>query len=161
MEQSILISTKKILGLPEDYTVFDHDVITHINTAFSILTQLGVGPSEGFMIEDEEPIWADFINPPDSQYNSVKSYVYLKVRQLFDPPQTSYLITAVEKQINELEWRLNVTREHTEYTDPEGEYPVGPGADDAIEDAAYFSNMRAWRRWVDNGTREDLQGLKG
>ncbi len=117
MEQSILISTKKILGLPQDYTVFDLDVITHINTAFSTLTQLGVGPPEGFMIEDETEVWDDFINPPDHQYNSVKSYVFLKVRQLFDPPQTSYLITAMEKQIQELEWRLNVHREETGWTD--------------------------------------------
>lgn len=157
MEQSILFSTKKILGIAEDYTVFDHDIITHINTAFSILTQLGVGPAEGFMIEDESAVWGDYINPPDHQYNSVKSYVYLKTRQLFDPPQTSYLITAMEKQINELEWRLNVHREETGWTDPDPD-PIDP---DAHENAAYFSNMRAWRRWVDNGTREDLRGLRG
>src|SRR5580765_5818246 len=158
MEQSILISTKKILGLPQDYTVFDLDVITHINTAFSTLTQLGVGPPEGFMIEDESEVWDDFINPPDHQYNSVKSYVFLKDRQLFDPPQTSYLITAMEKQIQELEWRLNVHREETGWTDPDPD-PIDP---DAIEDAAYFSNMRARRRMVDNGTiTEDLRGLRG
>ena len=119
MEQSILISTKKILGIAKDYDVFDLDVITHINTAFSILAQLGVGPANGFMIEDDEAVWDDFIAPPDPQYNSVKSYVYLKTRQLFDPPQTSYLITAVEKQILELEWRLNVRREETSWVDPE------------------------------------------
>ena len=118
MEQSILISTKKILGIAEDYTVFDLDIITHINTAFSTLTQLGVGPVEGFMIEDEGAVWADFV-ADDLQYNSVKSYVFLKVRQLFDPPQTSYLISAVEKQIQELEWRLNVHREETGWVDPD------------------------------------------
>jgi hypothetical protein len=158
MEQSILISTKKILGLPQDYTVFDLDVITHINTAFSTLTQLGVGPPEGFMIEDESEVWDDFINPPDHQYNSVKSYVFLKVRQLFDPPQTSYLITAMEQQIKELEWRLNVHREETGWTDPD----PGPIDPDAIEDAAYFSDMRAWRRMVDNGTiTRNRRGLRG
>jgi hypothetical protein len=117
MEQSILTSTKKILGIAEDYTVFDLDIITHINSAFSTLTQLGVGPSVGFMIEDETAVWTDFI-VDDAQYNSVKSYVFLKVRQLFDPPQTSYLISAVEKQIQELEWRLNVHREETAWVDP-------------------------------------------
>ena len=119
MEQSILKSTKKILGVAEDYTVFDLDIITHINSAFSTLTQLGVGPTVGFMIDDESEVWDDFIDVDlDPQYNSVKSYVFLKVRQLFDPPQTSYLITAVEKQIQELEYRLNVHREETEWVNP-------------------------------------------
>ena len=160
MEQSILISTKKILGLSENYVVFDLDIITHINTAFSTLTQLGVGPAAGYMIEDEGPVWTDFIGTDDIQYNSVKSYVFLKVRQLFDPPQTSYLISAVEKQILELEWRLNTHREETGWTDPDP-YPEGPEADMAIEDAAYFSNMRSWRRWVDNGSRRTREGLRG
>lgn len=120
MEDSILISTKKILGVAEEYTAFDLDIITHINTAFSTLTQLGVGPRTGFMIEDETAVWSDFI-VNDLQNNSVKSYVFLKVRQLFDPPTTSYLIAAVDQQIKELEWRLNVHREETEYVDPPGE----------------------------------------
>jgi hypothetical protein len=118
MEQSILISTKKILGLAADYTVFDLDIITHINTAISTLTQLGVGPALGFMINDDAETWADFIGE-DLQNNAVKSYVYLKVRQLFDPPQTSYLIAATERQIQELEWRLNVHREETGWVDPD------------------------------------------
>jgi len=118
MEQSILISTKKILGIAEDYTAFDLDIITHINTAFSTLTQLGVGPATGFMIEDDTAVWDDFISD-DFQYNSVKSYVFLRVRHLFDPPTTSYLIVASEKQISELEWRLNVHREETGWVDPD------------------------------------------
>jgi hypothetical protein len=117
VEQSILLSTKKVLGIAEDYTAFDLDIITHINTAFSTLTQLGVGPDTGFMIEDDVPEWADFIET-DLQYNAVKSYVFLRVRQLFDPPQTSYLIAATERQIQELEWRLNAHREETGWTDP-------------------------------------------
>jgi hypothetical protein len=122
MENSILISTKKILGIAEDYTAFDLDIITHINSAFSTLTQLGVGPANGFMIEDETAQWSDFIadiSSDDLQYNSVRTYVFLKVRYLFDPPQTSYLITATEKQIQELEWRLNVHREETGWIDPD------------------------------------------
>lgn len=129
MEQSILKSTKKILGIADDYTVFDLDIITHINSAFSTLTQLGVGPSTGFMIEDAEPVWADFIGA-DLQNNSVKSYVFLKVRMLFDPPSTSYLISATEKQIQELEWRLNVHREESLWVDPN---PVDLGEDEPIE----------------------------
>ena len=117
MEQSILISTKKILGIAEDYTVFDLDIITHINTAFSTLAQLGVGPNNGFMIEDDTAVWTDFLDD-DLQYNSVKSYVFLRVRQLFDPPSTSYLISAYERQILELEWRLSTHREETEWVNP-------------------------------------------
>lgn len=124
METSILNSTKKILGIAEDYTVFDLDIITHINTAFSTLAQLGVGPTAGYMINGSEEVWTDFI-AEDFQYNSVKSYVFLKVRQLFDPPQTSYLISATEKQIEELEWRLNVHREETGWVDPDPpRYPI-------------------------------------
>lgn len=118
METSILTSTKKILGIAEDYTVFDLDIITHINTAFSTLTQLGVGPAEGFMIEDDTAVWEDFY-ADDLQYNAVKTYVYLKVRQLFDPPTTSYQIAAYDRQIEQLEWRLNVHREETEWVDPD------------------------------------------
>jgi hypothetical protein len=120
MEQSILNSTKKILGIAEDYTVFDLDIITHINTAFSTLAQLGIGPAAGFMIDDASETWADFIEDDlDFQWNSIRSYVFLKVRQLFDPPQTSYLISAVEKQIQELEWRLSTHREETAWVDPD------------------------------------------
>ncbi len=123
METSILIGTKKILGLAEDYTAFDHDVTTHINAAFSTLTQLGVGPAAGFMIEDETAVWNDFVDDTDFQFNSVKTYVYLRVRMLFDPPATSFVIAALNEQIKELEWRLNVHREETDWTDPD---PPGP-----------------------------------
>jgi hypothetical protein len=133
MEDSILISTKKILGLDKEYTAFDLDIITHINTAFSTLTQLGVGPPEGFMIEDETTMWADYFIDSDLEYNSVKTYVYLKVRQLFDPPTTSYLITAFNDQIRELEWRLNVHREETGWVDPD---PPGPPYDPDYEEVA-------------------------
>lgn len=119
MEQSILTSTKKILGIAEDYTVFDLDILTHINAAFFNLTQLGVGPLGGFVITDDQTEWADFFadDAEALQFQAVKSYVYLKVRQVFDPPATSYLIAAYEKQIAELEWRLNTQREETQWTD--------------------------------------------
>lgn len=123
METSILTSTKKILGIASDYTVFDLDIITHINTAFSTLTQLGVGPIDGFMIEDADAEWSDFI-ADDLQLNSVKTYVYLKTRILFDTPQTSYLIAALNDEIKQLEWRLNVHREETAWTDPDPPIPV-------------------------------------
>ena len=110
MEDSILISTKKILGIAETYTVFDMDIITHINAVFSVLTQLGIGPVGGFMIEDELATWTDYVIPT-SHLNLVKTYVYLRVRMAFDPPTTSFLIDAANKQIAEYEWRLNVMRE--------------------------------------------------
>jgi hypothetical protein len=110
MEESILKSTKKILGLEADYLAFDPDVITHINAAFSILDQLGVGPEGGFYIQHDAAVWADFVVPPN-QLNLVKTYVYLKVRVLFDPPGTSFLLQSAQDQIREYEWRLNVFRE--------------------------------------------------
>ena len=111
MESSILTSTKKILGIAESYTAFDLDVITHINAAFSILNQLGVGPEEGFMIEDAGATWDEF-GVPLMQLNLIRTYVFLKVRVLFDPPTTSFLIDATNRQIEEYEWRLNVLAEN-------------------------------------------------
>jgi hypothetical protein len=119
MEQSILKSTKNILGIVDGDTVFDLVIMTHINTAISTLTQLGVGPAAGYFIDDENDDWEDFVDiAEDPQLNSIKSYIYLKVRQLFDPPSTSYLITAAEKQIEELEYRISVHREETGWVDP-------------------------------------------
>lgn len=110
MENSILDSTKKILGLSSGYTSFDHDVITHINATFSVLNQLGIGPLDGFMIEDNMMTWDNFDTPPN-QLNLIKTYMYLKVRMLYDPPGTSYLIESMNKQIAECEWRLSCFRE--------------------------------------------------
>lgn len=115
---SILNDVKKILGLSEDYTAFDLDVITHINTAFGTLQQLGIGPVEGFMIEDATAQWADFLGG-DPRLNGVKTYLYLRCRLVFDPPATSFHIAALEKQIQELEWRLNVVREGDTWVPPE------------------------------------------
>lgn len=103
---SILTSVKKMLGIAEDYEHFDTDIIMHINTVFSILLQLGVGPTSGFSITDSSAVWTDFIT--DSRLEMVKTYVYMKVRLMFDPPQSSALIESINNQIKELEWRLNV-----------------------------------------------------
>ena len=102
---SILTSIKKLLGITEEYDHFDPDIIMHINTALSTLTQLGVGPSEGFMIEDKTATWSDFISDK-KEVISVKTYVYLKVKLLFDPPQSSFVIEAIKNQLSELEWRI-------------------------------------------------------
>ncbi len=106
METSILTSIKKLLGVAEDYTEFDEDIITHINSVFLNLTQLGVGPEEGFMIKDDTAVWEDFIND-GIQLQAVKTYVYLKVKLLFDPPLSSSVTESINRMIAELEWRLN------------------------------------------------------
>lgn len=106
METSILTSIKKLLGVAEDYTEFDEDIMTHINSVFLNLTQLGVGPEEGFMIEDNTAEWEDFINN-SVQLQAVKTYVYLKVKLLFDPPLSSSVTESINRMIAELEWRLN------------------------------------------------------
>lgn len=110
---SILQTIKKLLGLSESYTDFDLDIITHINSVFGILNQMGVGPDEPFMITGEEEKWSDFISDT-SVLETVKSYIYLKVKLLFDVPSNSYTTSAITAQINELEWRL-YTHQQKEY----------------------------------------------
>lgn len=107
---SVLTSIKKLLGIPEECDDFDADVIMHINSAFMILSQLGLGPDKDFRILDSSAIWPDFF-PDDATQEAVKSYVYLKVRLLFDPPTSSAVMEAMNRQISEFEWRLNVVAE--------------------------------------------------
>lgn len=116
--ESILNSVKKMLGIEAEYTVFDADIIMHINSVFFVLNQLGVGPEEGFKITDATALWTDFM-PESPNVESVKSYVYLKVKMLFDPSLNSAVIDAMNRQIAELEWRLNVQVENANDTDHE------------------------------------------
>lgn len=109
--ESILQSIKKLLGMAEDYTAFDADIIIHINSAFMILNQLGVGPANGFSISDENAVWSDYLPENNKNFEAVKTYVYLKVRLIFDPPMSSAVIEAMRQMISELEWRLNVEAE--------------------------------------------------
>lgn len=102
---SILTQIKKLLGLEEDYTAFDTDIRIHINSALSTLHQLGVGPSEGFSIQGDEESWG-LLTLEETHIEAVRSYVYLRVRLLFDPPPHAFLQTAVQEQIKEMEWRL-------------------------------------------------------
>ena len=104
---SILNSVKKKLGLdPEEVTEFDPDILDAINMTFGTLTQLGIGPIEGFEIHGSEETWDQFIDDP--RKNMVRSYVYVKTKLLFDPPQSSYAVTAMQDQAKEYEWRLNL-----------------------------------------------------
>ena len=105
--ESILTSIKKMLGITPEYTHFDADIIMHINSVFMILTQIGVGPEEGFIIEDNSTEWTDYIKDP-LQLQAVKTYIYLKVRMVFDPPASGTIMNAMKESIAELEWRLNI-----------------------------------------------------
>lgn len=113
MEDSILTSVKSKIGMLSDYNEFDNDIIDHINSAFMVLKQLGVGPKEGFSIEDDSATWNDFISDPNQKVilQGVKTYIYQKVRLIFDPPQSSSLLEALKQSISEFEWRLNVESE--------------------------------------------------
>lgn len=107
MVNSILTSTKKLLGIEEDYEYFDTDIIIAINSTFFTLMQLGIGPKEGFSISNKTKTWTDFLDER-KDLEAVKSYIFLKTKLIFDPPQTSFLLDAIKQQVSEIEWRLNV-----------------------------------------------------
>lgn len=130
--ESILTSIKKMIGVTEEYEHFDSDLIMHINSVFTILTQLGVGPASGFFIQDKTSTWKEFISD-ETKLQLVKSYMQMKVKLLFDPPLSSAVITSMEKMIAEAEWRLNVAAETDEEKGEEyepyiGEYEITPRA---------------------------------
>lgn len=104
---SILDSTKKVLGIDSGYDAFDVDILMHINSVLSQLSQIGLGPDGGFEIEDSSTLWVEYLGA-NKNLNFVKTYVYLKVRMFFDPPTTSFDLTAKQDQIKELEFRINV-----------------------------------------------------
>ena len=119
--ESVLTSVKKLLGIDEGYTHFDADIVMHINSVFSILTQMGVGPANGFSITGKDEGWSDFISG-GAVLPLVKSYVGLKVRLLFDPPLSSAAVESMNRQINEFEWRLFVAADPVEPTSKRGTY---------------------------------------
>jgi len=122
MEQSILLSTKKILGIGADDTSFDLDILTFINTAFSTLNDVGVGVAGGFTVLDQDVEWDDYAGAAvidDTQVNDIKTYVFLRVRMLFDPPGTPYLINAFKDQLDEHVVRISMRREATDWVDPD------------------------------------------
>lgn len=104
---SILTSIKKMLGISEEYEHFDADIIMHINSVFMGLTQLGVGPSEGYRISDENASWEDFITN-EEMVEAVKTYTYMKVKLIFDPPTSGTAIDSYNSIISDFEWRINV-----------------------------------------------------
>ena len=108
--ESILTSIKKLLGIAEEYTHFDEDLIMHINSVLTILTQMGIGPSKGFTIEDDLATWDDFISDK-TYFESVKTYIHLKVKLIFDPPLSSAVMESMKNIIAEIEWRLYAAAE--------------------------------------------------
>ena len=116
MEESILTSIKKLIGIEEKYVQFDTDIIMHINSVFADLAQMGVGPSTGFSIENSSAIWEDFISD-NLLLNAVKSYMHLRVKILFDPNSVgSSTLASYERQIAQWEWRLNIAAESANVT---------------------------------------------
>lgn len=117
MAESILDSVKQALGVPVAQEAFDSELVMHINSVLADLTQIGVGPAAGFLVMNNADTWDEFI-ADDFRYNSVKSYTFLRVKTLFDPPPTSFVLDAMKEQIREFEWRLNAAREETNWVDP-------------------------------------------
>ena len=116
MVDSILTTTKNALGLADDYEPYDPELIMHINSVMAILNQLGVGPSDGYVITDKTQTWSELLTNEgyaveEKRLADVKSYVYMKVKMLFDPPSVGYVVTAWEKMIEEAEWRITVAQD--------------------------------------------------
>lgn len=110
-ESSILDSIKKLLGIQIDENAFDNDIIIHINSVLAALTQMGIGPEEGYAISGSNEKWSDFVGN-DKRLSSIKTYIYLKVRIIFDPPASSAIMDAYKQQIQEFEWRNYIVKDH-------------------------------------------------
>lgn len=113
MNESILTSIKSLLGIGEDYDAFDTEIIMHINSALSVLSQLGVNDANGYIVTSADNKWSDIIKE-GRNLEMVKTLIYFKVKKAFDPPQNGTVMSALDAQISELEWRVNVE------VDPEG-----------------------------------------
>lgn len=105
--ESILGSIKKLLGIDPTYTQFDDEIIMHINSAIMVLSQVGLTEADNYAISGAEDTWANFIGAR-KDIEAIKVYIYMKTKLVFDPPQTGYLVEAMKKQVEELEWRLNI-----------------------------------------------------
>lgn len=115
MNDSILLTIKKMLGLNSDFDCYDLDIIIYINTAFATLQNIGVGPEKGFRITGDLDVWSQFLDDP-VLLDHAKTYIYLKVKQLFDPPSSSFVLDALNKSMEELEWRLNIRADDWAHT---------------------------------------------
>ena len=111
MDDSILMCIKRLLGLSENYTPFDNEIITHINSVFMTLAQLGVGSGRPFKIKDATSTWYDWLGDDVHRYQGVESYIYYKVRLMWDPPSSGAVMDSINRTIQEFEWRLNANYE--------------------------------------------------
>lgn len=111
MEESILVTVKKLLGLTAEYNVFDTDILSYINSSMMTLQQIGVGPITGFIVTGYDETWSDFL-PDDRNCEMVKAYIALSVKQMFDPPTSSFVMDSITRKMEEMEWRL---REQAEF----------------------------------------------
>lgn len=112
MDESILMSIKKLLSLDPENSDFDTDILLHINSVFSVLQQLGIGPEEGFYIDGANQSWGDYLGDDALHLNMVRTYVAAKVRILFDPPVSSAVMDSLNRVCSEFEWRANVAAEN-------------------------------------------------
>lgn len=117
MQDSILNTVKKLQGVPAEYDAFDTDILLFTNSVLSNLTQLGIGPANGFVVTGPDETWGDLLGT-DKKLNNVKLYMSLKVRLAFDPPTTAHALAAMQEIIKEQEFRISVTRESTDWVDP-------------------------------------------
>lgn len=106
MSESILESVKRSLGIVPEFEAFDPQLIMYCNTAFATLSQLGIGPEGGFSISDETAEWADYLGDKELKFEIAKTYMYMRVRLMFDPPSSSFALESMKEQIKEFEWRL-------------------------------------------------------
>ena len=111
MNESILTTIKKLVGIDETYTQFDADLVIHINSALIVLFQLGVGPSDGFSITGKKETWSEYTDD-ETLYEMIKTYVYLYVKNIFDPPSSSSVLDSYNKMMTQLEWRIAVMTDH-------------------------------------------------
>lgn len=156
MTDSILTSVKQSLGLAEDYEVYDPELIMHINSVLGTLNQLGVGPDDGFEIADKTETWDHLLTNegalfPDKRLNPVRSYVYLRVKMLFDAPSVGYVVTAMEKMIEQAEWRITVAQDNilNPYVPP---VVVNDGLDDVFDPDEVTINPETDRIIFDGGS---------
>lgn len=115
MNQSIFNSIKALLGPDADYDVFDQDILIFINSALATLTQLGIGPDEGFRITGPDETWSDLLGDA-KDLDSVKEYIFMKVKMAFDPPTSSFVMSAYQEACKEFEWRLNIAVDPKKYS---------------------------------------------
>lgn len=134
MIDSILTSVKKNLGYEEADTSFDPDILMFTNTTLATLNQIGVGPENGFRIEDKTATWDNLLGSSDPRLNFVQTYVYMKVRLIFDPPATSFAIKAMEDLVREQEVRIYLLRESDKWI---ASNPALPDEDDIVLDGGY------------------------